>query len=621
MRRIILFFFLIGLSAPTLYAQDAIPLLERRITISFSNEKTDEALKRIAAAGGFSFSYNPSLFDSETTFTGSFKNAPVRQILDHIFESTIEYRERSRHIILVKAKPTLKKKDEQTVKGYVTDESTGKGLANVTVYDPIKLTSSLTDEYGYFEITVDKSISTLKLANIQYQDTTISLPRNGRLLHIPLNFDKEKFKSRADTVRQKIKRFWNTRILYPKNPNLFNIDDTLLREFQISLVPFIGTNHKLSGNVINDFSFNLIGGYALGVREFELGGLFNIERGDASNVQIAGAFNVVGGKFHGGQIAGIFNTNYDTIYGAQIAGVANLNWQSASFTSIAGVVNLTRQKTEGVHVAGVSNITLGGAKGVQVSGVLNLTTGNAGPVQLAGVMNLTTGNSFGAQVSGVSNITVADHNGSQLAGILNVAGKTLTGSQIGLINLSKNVHGSQVGLINITDSIHGIPVGFLSIVARGYHKIEISADEVFYTNLSFRTGVQKFYNILTVGAKPQTFKGDHTTWSFGYGIGTARKLSRNVFLNLDLTASQMMSDPNRTDLNMLNKLFVGVDIQATKKFSIVVGATLNGHLTEKPIADYQSIFEGYAPKILTEKTFDDLNLKTWIGGKIGLRFL
>ncbi|HYG04627.1 MAG TPA: STN and carboxypeptidase regulatory-like domain-containing protein [Chryseosolibacter sp.] len=602
-------------------AQTPTPLLERTVAISFDNEKTRDALKRIADAAGFSFSYNASLLDEERKITATFRNASVRQILDHIFEGAIEYKERPRHIILVKSKPASKKKDEKTVKGYVIDESTGKGLANITIYDPIKLTSSLTNEYGYFELKVDKSISAVKLANPQYRDTTISLPRNGRLLNVHLNFDKEKFRTRADTIRQQIKRFWKTRILYPKNPNLFNVDDTLYREFQFSFVPFVGTNHQLSGNVINDFSFNLIGGYSLGVREMELGGVFNIQRGDASNVQVAGAFNVVGGKFFGGQVAGLFNTNYDTTYGVQVAGLANLNWQSASFTSIAGVLNLTRQRAGGVHISGVGNITMGEAQGVHVGGVFNLATEAAGPVQFAGVMNYAGGASRGSQAAGVLNIAARNHRGSQVAGVLNFTGKELTGSQVGLINFAKRVNGSQLGLVNITDSARGVPVGLLSIVLQGYHKIEVSADEIFYTNLSVRTGVRKFYNILTVGAKPDTFEKDITYWTFGYGFGTARKLSNHIFLNLDLTANQIMSERRPEHLNMLNKLYVGVDFQTTKNFSIAIGATLNGYLTKNIISDNQSLFSEYMPGLLSEHTFDDANLKTWIGGKIGLRFL
>ena len=53
---------------------------------------------------------------------------------------------------------------------------------------------------------------------------------------------------------------------YSTSPNVENIRDTLYREIQISLLPFVGTNGAMSGNVINDFSINMFGGYSLGSR-------------------------------------------------------------------------------------------------------------------------------------------------------------------------------------------------------------------------------------------------------------------------------------------------------------------------------------------------------------------
>ena len=104
-----------------------------------------------------------------------------------------------------------------------------------------------------------------------------------------------------------------------------NIRDTLYRKFQFSVVPFVGTNHKLSGNVINDFSVNLFGGYALGVKEFEIGRVLNISLGDVDGAQFAGIFNSVGGKMNKMQMAGILNMNRDSVNGYQFAGAINLN--------------------------------------------------------------------------------------------------------------------------------------------------------------------------------------------------------------------------------------------------------------------------------------------------------
>jgi hypothetical protein len=427
----------------------------------------------------------------------------------------------------------------------------------------------------------------------------------------------------ADSVGQKIKRFWKAQIVYFQNINVVNIEDTLYRTTQVSLVPFVGTNHKLSGNVINDYSFNIFGGYSLGVEKLEIGGLFNLVRGDMDGVQFAGTFNAVGGKMKGVQFAGIFNANRDTTRGAQFAGVFNVNWSRAEKFSAAGTLNINRQGAEGVQLAGVGNMTVGEQMGPQLAGVFNISTGNTGPLQLAGVYNLAAGNMKGFQGAGVFNLTAKNVKGTQLAPIFNLAGENIRGAQIsGLFNFARHVHGTQIGLVNIADSVKGVPIGLLSLVWKGYHKIEISADEIFYTNVAFRTGVGQFYNIITAGAKPSTFKDQQTFWSFGYGIGTAPRLSRKLFLNVDVTANQVVQANSIEALNLLNKVYIGFDFQAFRKLSLTFGGTLNAYVTEKGYDQYKSLFTDYQPDIFYNRDFGSRhNMKMWIGGKVGLRFL
>ncbi len=257
-------------------------------------------------------------------------------------------------------------------------------------------------------------------------------------------------------------------------------------DFQFSFVPFVGTNGRSSGDFINDYSFNLLGGYSAGTTKLELGGLFNINRGDMTGVQMAGWFNQVGGKVDGVQLAGLFNSNLDSV------------------------------------------------KGVQLAGVTNFTTGEVDGVQIAGVANFSPKNVTGVQLAGVMNFTAADLEGSQIAGVLNFTAGDVKGSQAGLVNFANKVKGFQLGLVNYSDSISGIPVGFLSFVRSGYHPVEISFNEVLPLNLAFRTGKREFYNIFFVGLRPEW--DEQLTWSFGYGVGTSPLLGKKTFLNIELTS-------------------------------------------------------------------------------------
>lgn len=585
------------------------PLLERKITLSTDNERLETTLRKIADAGGFTFSYNPAVIDDARHVSFRFINRSVREVLDEIFKGTVQYKARGKYIILTEAPRRPVQKETAIVTGYIVDEATGERLRDVSVYDPVTLSSTITDSYGYFEIKIDNPSPDLVLSvnRKNYADTLVAVPSRNRLLNVPIRIDKQKVAVIADSVGRKVRRFWAKQALLFENTNFFNIDDTLYRISQVSFLPFVGTNHKMSGHVINDYSFNILGGYSLGVEKVEVGGLFNLVRGNMNGLQFAGLFNGVGGEMSGVQFAGIFNGNDGTSRGAQFAGVLNLNLRQA----------------HGVHFAGVGNITTGFQQGPQFAGVLNIAAKGGRSVQMAGVYNLSGKDTKGFQGAGVFNLTAKHMKGVQLAGVFNFAGKEVKGAQIaGVLNYATKVKGTQVGLINITDSVRGVPIGLMSLVWKGYHKIEVSADEIFYNNLSFRTGVAKFYNIFTAGAKPSTYKENETFWSFGYGVGTAPRLSRKVFLNFDLTANQIVQGNSIEFTNLLNKLYVGFDYQAFNKISLTFGATLNGYITENTVDALPSLFTDYQPNVFYDRDIgSEHNVKMWIGGKMGLRFL
>ena len=605
---------------------EPVPFLERIVSISFQNEKLEVALKKISTQAGFIFSYNSSIIDGDQVVSGDFQSKTVREVLNHFFQGSVQFKSRGKYLIMSRA-PAPKNDDEKLLTGYIIDEATGRRLQNVSVYDPVSLSSAVTDSYGYFQLTVDKpSGEEVKLAvrKLNYSDTVVAvIPDKRELMNIQLREHADRMTLLADSVRQKIKRFWNSKFSTTQAANIENIQDTLHRKFQFSIVPFVGTNHKLSGNVINDYSYNIYGGYSLGVEKLEIGGWFNIVRGDMKGVQFAGIFNSIGGRMTGFQLAGALNMVRDSVPGYQLAGLINLNGNSSSKLSAAGLLNVTVKNSSGLQMAGLGNATIGGQQGVHMAGLFNFSTKDSGPVQLAGLTNFTAGSFNGAQVAGLANFSIKHHHGAQVGGILNVTGKSIKGAQIsGLINYATRVDGVQLGVVNITDSIRGTPIGLLSFVLKGYHKLEVSADEVFYSNVAFRTGVRQFYNIFAVGAKPNTFEQEVNEWSFGYGFGTAPRLTRTLSLNVDLTANQVVYGNEVEAINMVNKLYLGVDWQAFRYVGFTCGLTLNGYVTDATYDKYRPLFTDYTPHLIHDKTYsNDMNLKMWLGGKIGIRFL
>ena len=604
----VLSFFLLLLISSLGWGQDR--LLEKKLTLSLQDETLESSLKKISAAGGFVFSYNPVIMDGKKRITHNFVNRSLRDILDTIFNGTIDYKTRGKYIILTAAPQSTVKHEPAIVTGYIVDEATGERLKDVSVYDPITLSSTITDSQGYFEIKIDKPAPEIILSvNRQYYtDTIVAVQSRGRLMNIPLKINKEKIIVLADSVGEKFKRLWGRQSsVFHNNLNLVNVDDTLYRVAQVSLLPFVGTNHKMSGAVINNFSLNIFGGYSLGINTLEIGGLFNLVRGNVKGAQFAGLFNGVGGHMRGLQVAGILNGNAGATWGPQFAGVLNLN----------------DEESHGALFAGVGNIATDTLRGPQFAGVFNLAAQSSFTAQFAGVFNIGAKTLRGIQAAGVFNIAGGDLKGTQLAGVFNIAGNQMKGAQIASVfNVASKVKGVQIGLINLADSVGGIPIGLISIVRKGYHKIEISADEIFYNNLSFRTGVRQFYNILSVGAKPDTYREGEVMWTFGYGLGTAPRLSRKWFLNLDISSNQVVKGNTIEAINLLNKFYLGFDYQAFKMMSLTFGATLNGYVTDNTYDAYPPLFTDYQPNIFLDRNIGtDHNLKMWIGAKVGLRFL
>lgn len=534
----------------TIFSEDT-RLLEREVTVKAENERLDDFLNRLSQEIGGVFSYSPSAIDISQRITGEFNDKSCREILEEVFQGKIRYKQKGNYIILSPAPPSDK---EITVSGYLVDENSGERIRNATVYDPITLKSSTTDEFGFFEIAVKnptKENLELIINQERYTDTLLIDQKQSSFKRFFLK------RETAETLTKPMKDFlqWAKESIGVKNSK--NVKDTLARKFQFSIVPFVGTNQKLSGSVVNDYSINLFGGYSAGTNKLELGGLFNLDRGQVSGAQLAGLVNQVGGSVKGVQFAGLANVNLDSLSGFQ--------------------------------GAGLTNFTLRGIRGVQASPLLNVSGGNMDGFQASALINYTHKNAKGVQ-----------------AGILgNISGGY--------------VEGFQFGLFNYADSVNGASIGLLSFVRKGYHTLEIGADEIYPINIGLRTGTRGFYNILSAGIRPE--KADSITWSFGYGIGTSPRLGKKTYLNFELNTSQM-NKGNVLTTNLINRAYLGLDYQLAKGVAIYGGPSFNIRIFDSSYNDHPETFGYFTPRVFGRKTFESTNLgqEIWWGFRAGIRF-
>jgi outer membrane lipoprotein SlyB len=586
-----------------------LPILERPVSIDVSGKRVTEVFNNIEEQAQFSFSYNSKLIPEEKLVTLEVKDRPVREVLKKMFGESLNYKQRGNFLIISKAPKA--QENEVIVSGYV-ENNKGEPVPNTTVYDPNTLASANTDEFGYYEMKMDRSEIPLELSvsKSSYKDTLMPVgPGSSNFQNIVIEQDPVDSTIRATLtdIAEGAKSGWYQFVdfMFPDNPETINISDTLYRDFQFSLFPYVGTNRKMSGNVINDYSLNLFAGYSMGTRRVEIAGFANINRSNVGYLQIAGFANLSGGNIEGCQIAGFANTVKGDVDGCQIGGFAN---------TVAGDVR-------GAQISGFTNVVSGSMDGVQIAGFSNVNLDTSRVVMIAGFSNQTLGDSEGAAIAGFANVHVGNYKGTQVSGFVNLNAGDISGSQVsGFCNIAKNVKGTQVaGFFNYADSISGVPLAFLSFVRKGgYHKLELSYNEMYPFNVALRTGVPAFYNILQAGMDFDSLN-DTTKWSFGYGIGTAPKLSNKLRLTMDLSCNQMNYGNNFDYLNLLNKFDMGLEWQIVKGFALGLSASFNVLLRENN-GIYPYTFSEYNPNIVDTWDNSDYNARAWIGWKVALRF-
>jgi hypothetical protein len=377
--------------------------------------------------------------------------------------------------------------------------------------------------------------------------------------------------------------------------------DTVISSFSINFIPSLNKKRTQTVYFINDVQFNILAGSSNGIRIAEIGGLFNHVKGNARSLQLAGLGNTVTDSVKGTQIAGLLNTAGKRTNGVQLAGLFNYAVALNGFQG-SGLINVAKKKATATQLAGLINCA-DSLKGIQIAGMVNTVNTSIGGVQLAGIVNR------------------ADMvKGAQIAGLINTADVTNGFQLSGLINHTKKLNGVQLSVFNFADSCSGLPIGFFSYVKNGYHKIELTVDEILLTTIGFRIGTDRLHNVFFTGIK---LSENPSLWTYGYGIGNTTPIAHNVNLNCEITSQQIQTTNNNRGirLNLLNKLFLGVDYKILPKISVGAGPTYDLTISDVTSKDYTAVYSKIAPYSFYNKTHGDYNIKMWVGAKLSLKFL
>ena len=409
-------------------------------------------------------------------------------------------------------------------------------------------------------------------------------------------------------------------------------DTMTTHAFQLTFIYPVGTGGVKSVENTYCVSINVLGGVTGQTKGFEIGSLFNINKYGARGAQFAGLFNVAGTKNSeinsaNAQFAGLFNT---TSKGKSVQFAGIFNYGDTTYLQAGGIFNIANESD--AQIGGIFNY----GKNVyfQAGGIFNVV--NQGIAQFAGIYNY--GDTVPFQAAGIVN--TAQESKCQIAGIVNVAQESKC--QIaGIVNVTKKGR-FQAGLINVRDTADGVSLGLINIVKKGgIMEAGIEAGEFVHTALTFRSGTQRLYSIVSVGynytesstSRSFALIGRKGFWTVGGGLGTSFHLVGNLGLNLELTYNtcyKVWRDPQYREPLWRHDFFIKfapmLNYRFAKHFKIYAGPSLN--LCVRPDEGILNDFyhnnrvkpEQEIPYSIYHRQYRHSKLDMWIGFTGGIKF-
>ena len=617
-RRLILF---LVLTIPVLTAVSQENFLSRRITLTLNRVPLETALEKIGRAGGFSFSYDARIIHGDSLVSVKASKTIAGEIVARLTGPGIRTKQVGTHLILlpVTVTPESGKKLKHALSGIVMNAQTGDPIPSATIYEVDGKMNVLSGSDGAYrlEIPAGEELRGITYCRSGYIDTVIFIQSTAErkidMMLMPVPVLKQigirqvtAMEAVTDTIVSEdslkmVEEIGLVKMFVPEKSRETgrNLDIYGTRTFQLSFVPYLGTNGRLSGSMANAVSLNLLAGYSRETNGVEIGGLLNINRQRMRGFQAGVAGNIVGSDMNGFQVGGLFNIVLGPLRGWQVTGGVSYHADTLRGFQITGLCNITTGRMRGFQVAGVCNVATQHVNGWQIALGGNIGMKEMNRVQIGGLFNYGRDN-WGFQLGGLVNIAKRNNRGVQIAGLLNYTG-TLRGFQLALINIVGSVES-------------GIPVGFFTYVHRGgYYRLEVSADEVFWINVALRAGTSRFYNIFKVGT------GDSWMVNFTWGAGTLFPVSDLFSVALDLTIGGVMSTTSGLKYHGLQgKIYPTFDFRLADHLSLFFGPQANVYWfntgsTVKP--------DGIAPYTIYDHTFTTgpHRIQLWVGGIVGIK--
>lgn len=151
-----------------------------KITIEFKDSGLDDFIAGIERLTPYRFVYGEDI-QLKHPITAVFENQAIHEVLQETLDNQkIKYEIRGHHIVLTKdmEKENKPLKKKFTISGYVTDSISGESLIGANVYDVTTKEGTITNEYGFYSLTIAKGVNQLRYSYTGYESQFVDITLN-----------------------------------------------------------------------------------------------------------------------------------------------------------------------------------------------------------------------------------------------------------------------------------------------------------------------------------------------------------------------------------------------------------------------------------------------------------
>lgn len=173
----------------------------RSLSLHFDEASMREVLDRIESQAGLSFSYSSRLIDEEEAVSLHLTNVSLENALEVLFrDRKVSFEVVERQIVLKKARRSKGEDpmavpidssaiqlEKFTVSGYVKDAESSEVLIGATVSIPGAMEGTITNNYGFYSMTLRTEAGAIICSYVGYQSMLIPLnPGGNQSVHFKL---------------------------------------------------------------------------------------------------------------------------------------------------------------------------------------------------------------------------------------------------------------------------------------------------------------------------------------------------------------------------------------------------------------------------------------------------